>query len=127
MSAPARVKWKYPIRDKSLDYTEMLNFPKLGDELVKHAESMREVAETISPYYTGQRAKNKPHYRDSFEVTRPAPYFGKGRREKGKRAVVYLINKVPHAWFVEEGADSTPPYHVMWEAINHAAIRLIRR
>lgn len=103
MARATTVRWKWKTPRRSREWKQLLHMDGLVSVMKDRGEAIKDRAVATAPVDTGE-------YRDSFHVV-----VGEGRDKK--RAAVRVGNTAEHAGFVEFGADRTPAYHTLANAV----------
>lgn len=90
---------------------ELLRSEMIEAEMVRRAEVIKTVAESIAPVYTGPRDPTPGLYKASVKVTSTR----RGARKRD-RATATITNTAYYARWVEYGTDKVPAHHVMLRA-----------
>lgn len=98
---------RFKIKRKGIG--QMLRMPGMQTEMLRRAEVIKAVAESISP--VDERSPDPGHYRRSWEADSTA----RGGRRRD-RAVGYVRNTAYYARWVEYGTEKVPAHHVLLRA-----------
>jgi hypothetical protein len=94
---------------------QLLRSEMIETEMLRRADRIKTVAESIAPVYAGPRDPSPGLYQRSFETS--STRRGGRRRD---RAVAYVRNTAPYARWVEYGTERVPAHHVMLRATQAA-------
>lgn len=88
---------------------QMLRMPGMQAEMLRRAESIKDVAIALSPI--DPNSPHLAHYKESWETD--STNRGGRRRD---RAVAYVRNGAYYARWVEYGTEKVPAHHVLLRA-----------
>ncbi|MFG3046224.1 HK97 gp10 family phage protein [Streptomyces sp. NPDC048241] len=87
----------------------LLRSPGVQAEMLRRAEVIKSVAESLSPVY--EKGSNAGHYKASWETSSTS--LGGRNRD---RAVAYVRNTADYARWVEYGTEKVRAHHVLLRA-----------
>lgn len=92
---------------------QLLRSPMVGEEMLRRANVIKGVAESISPVGPAARDSHPGLYKASWSARISNKRTGRSNR---RRATATVWNSAPYARFVEYGTDRVPARHVLLRA-----------